>query len=50
MADRGNTIEFGSSGGTILNEVTGNRLEFERARGVYRLKADSSARQNETRS
>ena len=35
---------FCSSGGTILNEFTGNRLEFERAGGVYRLSADTRAK------
>ena len=29
---------------TILNEFTGNRIEFERVGGVYRLKADASAK------
>ena len=27
---RGNIITFRSTGGTILNEFTGNRIEFER--------------------
>ena len=37
-------MEFRSTGGTILNEFTGNRIEFERAGGVYRLIAGTSAR------
>ena len=28
----------------MLNEFTGNRIEFERAGGVYRLRADTSAK------
>ena len=32
------------TGGTILNEFIGNRIEFERAGGVYRLIAGTSAR------
>ena len=44
VCDRGNIITFRSNGGTILNEFTGNRIEFERAGGVYRLKADTSAK------
>ena len=27
----------------MLSEFTGNRIEFERAGGVYRLRADTSA-------
>ena len=42
LADRTNIIVFRSSGGTIFHEVTGNRIEFERAGGVYRLNADES--------
>ena len=38
VCDRGNIITFRSTGGTILNEFIGNRLEFERAGGVYRLR------------
>ena len=41
MCDRGNIITFRSTGGRILNEFTGNRTEFERAGGVYRLRADT---------
>ena len=41
VCDRGNTITFRSTGGTILNEFTGNRVEFERAGGVYRLRVDT---------
>ena len=44
MCDRGNIITFRSTGGTILNEFTGNRIEFERAGGVYRLRAGTSAK------
>ena len=44
MADRGNIIEFRSSGGTIFKEVTDNRIEVERAGDVYRLKAHTSAK------
>ena len=39
--DRGNIITFRSTGGTILNDFTGNRIEFERTGGVYRLRADT---------
>ena len=35
VCDRGNIITFRSTGGTTLNEFTGNRIEFERAGGVY---------------
>ena len=34
VCDRSNIITFRSTGGTILNECTGNRIEFERAGGV----------------
>ena len=44
VCDRGIIITFRSTGGTILNEFSGNRIEFERAGGVYRLIAGSSAR------
>ena len=44
VCDRGNIITFRSTGGTILNEFTGNRIEFERAGGVYRLRAGTSAK------
>ena len=44
VCDRGNIITFRSTGGTILNEFTGNRIEFERAGGVYGLIAGTSAR------
>ena len=37
VCDRGNIITFRSTGGMILNEFTGSRIEFERAGGVYRL-------------
>ena len=42
VCDRNNIITFRSTGGTILIEFTGNRIEFERAGGVYQLKADAS--------
>ena len=42
VCDRGNNITFSSTGGRILNEFTGNRIEFERAGGVYRLRADTN--------
>ena len=44
MCDRDNIITFRSTGGTILNEFTGNRIEFERAGGVYRRRAGTSAK------
>ena len=44
VCDSGNMITFRSTGGTILNEFTGKRIEFERAVGVYRLRADTSAK------
>ena len=44
MCDRRNIITFRSTGGTILNEFTGHRIEFERAAGVYRLGAGTSAK------
>ena len=44
LSDRGNVIVFRSSGGTIFNERSGKRIEFEHSGGVYRLKADTSAR------
>ena len=43
VCDRSNIITFRSTGGTNLNEFTGNRIEFERA-GVYRLRAGTSAK------
>ena len=43
VCDRGNIITFRSTGGTILNEFSGNTIEFERVNGVYRLLADTSA-------
>ena len=42
--DRGNIVTFRGTGGTILNELIGNRIEFERAGGVYRLIAGTSAK------
>ena len=44
VCDRGSVITFRSTGGTILNEFTGNRIEFERAGGVYRLRVGTSAK------
>ena len=44
VCDRGHISTFRSTGGTILDEFTGNRIEFERAGGVYRLIAGTSAR------
>ena len=44
VCDRGNIITFRSTGGTILNEFIGNRIEFERAGGVDRLRADTRAK------
>ena len=44
MCDRRNIITFRSTGGTILNEFTGHRIEFERAAGVYRLRAGRPAK------
>ena len=44
MCDRGNIITFRSTSGTVLNEFTGNRIEFECAGGVYRLRASTSAK------
>ena len=44
MCDRGKIITFRSTAGTILNEFTLNRIEFERAGGVYRLRAGTTAK------
>ena len=44
VCDRGNIITFRSTGGTILNAFTGNRIHIERAGGVYRLRAGTSAK------
>ena len=44
VCDRGNIVTFRSTGGTILNEFTGNRIESERAGVVYRLRAGTSAK------
>ena len=44
VCDRGNIITTSSTGETILNDFTGNRTEFERAGGVYRLRADTRAK------
>ena len=49
VCDRGTIITFRSAGGTIHNEFTGKRIEFERAGSVYRLRADTRAKtQSET--
>ena len=42
VCDRGNIITFRNTDGMILNEFSGERIEFVRARGVYRLRADTS--------
>ena len=44
MCVTGNIITFRSTGGTTLNELTGNRIEFERSGGVYRQRADTRAK------
>ena len=44
VCDKGNIITFRSTGGTILNDLTGSRIEFDRSGGVYRLKADASTK------
>ena len=44
VCDRGNIITFRSTGGKIINEFTDNRIEFERAGGLYRPRADTSAK------
>ena len=44
VCDRGNIITFRGTGGTILSEFSANRIEFERAGGVYLLRADTSAK------
>ena len=44
VCERRKIFTFRSTGGSILNEFTGNRIEFERVGGVYRLKADASAK------
>ena len=44
VCDNGNIITFRSTGGTRFNEFTGNSIEFERAGGVYRLRADTRAK------
>ena len=41
VCDRFNIIILRSTGGTILIEFSGNRIEFERAGRVYRLRADT---------
>ena len=44
VCDTGNIITFRSTGGTILNEFSCNRIEFECVGGVYRLRAYTSAK------
>ena len=44
VCDGGNIFTFRSTGGTFLNKFIGNRIEFGRAGGVYRLRAGTSAR------
>ena len=44
VCHRGNITTPRSTGGTILNEFIGSRNEFERAGGVYRLRAGTSAK------
>ena len=44
VCDSDNIITVRSTGGKILIEFIGNRIEFERAGGVYRLIASTSAR------
>ena len=36
VCDKGNVITFRSTGGEILNEFSGKRVELERVNGVYR--------------
>ena len=38
VADRGNSMVFRRSSGTLFNKVTGTQIKFERAGGVYRQK------------
>ena len=44
VCDKGNAITFRITGGTILNEFTGSRIELDRAGRVYRPKADASTK------
>ena len=44
VCDRGIIITFRSTDGMIFNEISGNRIEFERVNGAYRLLADTSAK------
>ena len=44
VCDRGNIVTFRNTGGTMLNEFSGNRIEFKRVNGVYRQLADTLAR------
>ena len=44
VCEKCNIIKFRSTGGTILNAFTGNRIHFERAGGVYRPRAGTSAK------
>ena len=44
VCDKGNVVTFRSTGGTMLHEFTGNQIEFDRAGGVFQLKADASTK------
>ena len=44
VCDHGSIITFRSIGGTILNELSGNRIELECSNGVYRVMIDASAK------
>ena len=44
MCDHGSIITLLSIGGTILNELSGNRIELECFNGVYRVMTDASAK------
>ena len=44
VCNKDNIITPRITGGTILNEFTGSRIEFKRAGGVYRLGADMTAK------
>ena len=46
VCDSGKIITFRSVGRTTFIEFTGNRIEFERVGGVYRLRADTWARRS----
>ena len=44
VCDRGSIIKIRSIGGTILNELSGNRIELECSNGVYRVMIDASVK------